>query len=394
MPQITSCPECSKKLRVPDELIGKKVKCPGCTTMFIAEADDQDEPAPPPKKAPPKALPERSRPDAVTSSPRAKRRDDDEEEEEAPRPRAKKREEDEDERPPRRGRRDEEEDDEDRRPRRGRVRDDDDDDRPSRRRDEDEDDDDDEDRPRRRRDSGEYASRREQRLGWEKVRAGTNFVLISGWLYLSLMLLYLVFTLVISLIGGAGGFNNLSSGNVGAMGVLGCGFALVAGLLGLTASVLLLVGTGFCMATPRLRGQTMKGMAMTAFYLYVGSTACYLVSIVLTIVIAPLGLLGIIAASLAAVAAHIVWILYLRLVSLYFRDPGLARSLVTNLIAMFVVPVLGFLLILLLTFALRSVGTAGAIVMGIFSILLFLVSIGIFVWYLMLLRNVRDLVDR
>ena len=47
MPVIVSCPECEKKLRVPDNLIGKKVKCPGCQGMFTANADagDEDEPA-------------------------------------------------------------------------------------------------------------------------------------------------------------------------------------------------------------------------------------------------------------------------------------------------------------------------------------------------------------
>jgi predicted Zn finger-like uncharacterized protein len=30
------CPQCSRELRVPDELIGKKVKCPACATTFMA----------------------------------------------------------------------------------------------------------------------------------------------------------------------------------------------------------------------------------------------------------------------------------------------------------------------------------------------------------------------
>jgi predicted Zn finger-like uncharacterized protein len=30
------CPSCDQKLRVPDELLGKKVKCPSCKTMFKA----------------------------------------------------------------------------------------------------------------------------------------------------------------------------------------------------------------------------------------------------------------------------------------------------------------------------------------------------------------------
>src|SRR5438309_1265812 len=108
MPQITSCPDCSKKLRVPDELIGKKVKCPGCATMFIAEADEPEEeeaPPPLPKKTPSKAptrAAERSRPDAVTASPRGKRREADEDEEEAPRSRGRDRDDDVDERTSRR----------------------------------------------------------------------------------------------------------------------------------------------------------------------------------------------------------------------------------------------------------------------------------------------------
>jgi hypothetical protein len=36
MPEIVSCPDCSRQLRVPDHLLGKKVKCPGCNVMFTA----------------------------------------------------------------------------------------------------------------------------------------------------------------------------------------------------------------------------------------------------------------------------------------------------------------------------------------------------------------------
>jgi predicted Zn finger-like uncharacterized protein len=32
------CPSCDQKLRVPDDLLGKKVKCPSCKTMFKATA--------------------------------------------------------------------------------------------------------------------------------------------------------------------------------------------------------------------------------------------------------------------------------------------------------------------------------------------------------------------
>jgi predicted Zn finger-like uncharacterized protein len=40
MPVSVSCPSCERKLRVPDELLGKRVKCPGCKNTFTAEDPD------------------------------------------------------------------------------------------------------------------------------------------------------------------------------------------------------------------------------------------------------------------------------------------------------------------------------------------------------------------
>jgi predicted Zn finger-like uncharacterized protein len=37
MPEIVQCPECVRKLRVPDDLLGKKVKCPTCGNLFVAD---------------------------------------------------------------------------------------------------------------------------------------------------------------------------------------------------------------------------------------------------------------------------------------------------------------------------------------------------------------------
>lgn len=60
-----NCPNCHGKVRSPEELIGKKVQCPKCSTVFRVEApnagievvDDievvEDEPAPRPKRRPP-----------------------------------------------------------------------------------------------------------------------------------------------------------------------------------------------------------------------------------------------------------------------------------------------------------------------------------------------------
>lgn len=35
------CPECERLLRVPDDMLGRKVKCPTCGTTFVAEAGEQ-----------------------------------------------------------------------------------------------------------------------------------------------------------------------------------------------------------------------------------------------------------------------------------------------------------------------------------------------------------------
>ena len=36
MPEIVSCPNCRRRSRLPDALIGKKVKCPECKEVFTA----------------------------------------------------------------------------------------------------------------------------------------------------------------------------------------------------------------------------------------------------------------------------------------------------------------------------------------------------------------------
>ena len=47
MPIIVSCPNCSGQLRVADELIGRKVRCPACTTTFDARASSAAPSEPP-----------------------------------------------------------------------------------------------------------------------------------------------------------------------------------------------------------------------------------------------------------------------------------------------------------------------------------------------------------
>src|SRR5438046_2526064 len=127
MPEVTTCPKCDKKLKVPDNLIGKKVRCPGCEDTFTAQADgsaDDGYEETEEESAPRKAKAGAARKDAISDrkgSP--SRRDEDEDE----RPRAKKsRDEDEDDRPRKKSREDEEDD----KPRSKKSRDDEEDDRP------------------------------------------------------------------------------------------------------------------------------------------------------------------------------------------------------------------------------------------------------------------------
>ena len=38
MPEIINCPQCERKLRMPEEMLGRTVKCPSCSTVFTARA--------------------------------------------------------------------------------------------------------------------------------------------------------------------------------------------------------------------------------------------------------------------------------------------------------------------------------------------------------------------
>lgn len=57
MPIQITCPSCSRQLRVPDDLVGKYVKCPSCDKTFTASAEaggptqEYAPEAPPPRRA-------------------------------------------------------------------------------------------------------------------------------------------------------------------------------------------------------------------------------------------------------------------------------------------------------------------------------------------------------
>jgi predicted Zn finger-like uncharacterized protein len=76
MPEIVQCPECQRKLKVPDNLLGKNVKCPTCGATFTAAGEAAPEPAAAPAPA------RRPREEAYEEEPAPPRRREDYEEDE------------------------------------------------------------------------------------------------------------------------------------------------------------------------------------------------------------------------------------------------------------------------------------------------------------------------
>lgn len=76
MPVVTRCPECSRQLRVPDDLLGKKVRCPGCKVVFTAAAAEDDAPgdeAPPPRSSGSRPAPREEPDERIEKEPRSRR---------------------------------------------------------------------------------------------------------------------------------------------------------------------------------------------------------------------------------------------------------------------------------------------------------------------------------
>jgi predicted Zn finger-like uncharacterized protein len=84
MPTVISCPSCQKQLKVPDELIGKAVKCPGCKQTFTAQAGGMPEAAEEAVQEPPRRRPAPPPEDEEEAPRRPARRAAEDEEEERP----------------------------------------------------------------------------------------------------------------------------------------------------------------------------------------------------------------------------------------------------------------------------------------------------------------------
>jgi hypothetical protein len=119
---MISCPECANKVQVPDNLIGKKVKCPVCQGIYVAKAEDEPEVVVEelePVEDEPRSRRRRdeddhpSRRDQIEERPRRRGRDEDDDEGDRPRKRRRKDDEDDEDDRPRKRRREDDYDDED-----------------------------------------------------------------------------------------------------------------------------------------------------------------------------------------------------------------------------------------------------------------------------------------
>lgn len=394
MPQIVSCPDCGRKLKVPDNLIGKNVKCPGCGVKFLGRAED-DAIEEPEEAAPEPSYGVASRSD-VESRPR--RRDDDED----------------DDRPKSRRRRDEEEDE----------------DYPVRKR---------------RRDSGDgspQASKAEVVTGWERVRFGLNMIIIAIWIAVGTGVTAVVGYLLLILFVGAsfgsmitGGLSGgqptqqeasqmagQAAGTMTGMMVGGCLMMGILGLLGLANLACRLTGLGFCMGIASTRKtQTLKVLAIVVFCI-----ACAgLVTPVLSfgggalaarngggcLMIAGDGLIGVL-----ALAEFICFMLFLRGVAVVMKNEDLGRNLLFYMIGTIVyfvmLPVVWFVMAIAIGAAMFSsfaasnphnasatagnvAGTGAAALIGgltCFGVIA-LIGLALFIWYIVLLYQVRSAVD-
>ncbi len=408
MAEITSCPECAKMLRVPDDLIGKKVRCPGCGLMFTAslDRDDEDEEEKP-RRRPSRQIeeddepPTRKRPRSEGISDRRASRRGDMDDDENDRP-SRRRWEDEGEDRPRRRRDDEDYEDYDRRPRR------------SRREYYDEDDD--------------YPGGRRDRQAWRGVRTGIHLVILSGWLSLALYgiailgggLLFALgaVTFANMMGGGPGGAPPNPGGAVGIMGGV-CILIAILGLMGLAQVILQVTGYGICMQVP--------GRQSAARGLCIGAFTCMIVGLLISwgggfLVGAsggprsPLSGLGIgnIAGNIGNLVQFVAWTLWifcLRSICYDIRAKELANRILTIYFSMVGFTFIAFLLLFGIGFAIgfslaagggpaaggpnpATTLSGGIIAVFVLAVFLFLGWIGIYVWYLLTLQEIRQSLDR
>ncbi|HEV3117170.1 MAG TPA: MJ0042-type zinc finger domain-containing protein [Gemmataceae bacterium] len=390
MPELIQCPKCNRKLRVPDNLLGKKVKCPSCSTTFTAAAGEEELPTAPlieeeesPKVAPRKPPP-RPREEAIEErSERPRRRprppeDEDEEEDETEAD-------------------DYEDEEEEERPRR-------------RRRPIDEDEDEEE----------EGRPRREGRtVDWVKVRQGITFVLIAICVAIGGALVVGIAGAVITMGAAAGAAGAAGGGRppIGAVAVAGGGMVAVVGLnvlVQIVAEVLTLIGYVFCMNAPQKYNA--RTLAVTTVVL-AGANLAFTLLALLFAFTSGLGLAGMRglgfsggAAIMNMIAAacnlgkYFTFLLFLIAVARCIRVRSLEKS-TRNLTILSAVGIAGTLVWFILTVVVVGATAAGAVAGGaggagaamgggLMAIaacgcIMLVVGLAIFVWYIVVLAQTR-----
>jgi hypothetical protein len=338
MPEITSCPDCQRNLKVPDDLVGKKVRCPGCSIMFFAQV----------------GVGSREEPRTARTAPRSDSfsdrrggggyRDDRDDYD-------------------RDSRRDEEYDDRDRR----------------------DEEDDDRDRPR--------GKKRDPVKAWGLVRVGMSLNLYATFLELFIFAMYFILFGAVML-AGVSALSALQGGDLwGAFGRAGALYTVL-----LVASIFLLVcwvvvlgltgtGVGLCLFAPQGKnGKTTWILCLIAFSSYAAFILAYFVYILCAIVVPPLALVVAIFMLLLYVSYFICWMLFLRLLCLDLRDPDVAHRAMVYMITAIVFPFAAFLVGLL--------SLLHPILVLIAAFLITLAGLAMLFWYVSLIAAVRDVVDR
>jgi predicted Zn finger-like uncharacterized protein len=362
MPEVITCPHCDQKARVPEELLGKKVKCPNCKKTFMAGPAKPAAPPPPPREE------EVDTDIEVVDKPekRRGRRDDDEEEDDF--------------RPQRRSRRDEDDEDEDRPRRRSRRDEDDEDDRPRRRSRRDEEDEDEDDRPRR---------PARVKADWPKVHRGLSLILWGTLVPLIGMILWIPCGILATL-----------GREVGLLVLM-----LVYAVAYLASLVMTIVGLFFCLPSPQNHGA--KVLALVTLILVGTSGASILLGCVINIM--QVGMAGsmwfgyggygggglgmmFLLFWLPLLGATFTFLFYLRALAQALKNDMLARSVLIYAI------VLGSYILFsgfgwALLFAL-AILVSGGTVFFVLIILYLVVWLSLMIWFLVLLGQTRTTVGQ
>ncbi len=402
MPELVTCPNCSRKLRVPDDLLGKMVKCPECKEAFVAQTEavsKSDEAADENPAAKPSG-----RGGGISTGPRSADAD--------PGPMPSLRRTDDDDHPSR------PDDDEDHPSRGGNQYDDFDEDHPE--------------------------SANLVRAGWKKVRLGLSLLIWSIYTYLAGIFIYLLCAVVgilLMVLSGAGLASALTSttpnASSNASAAAGTSFTIAMIVLGigyvtyllcvLACFIMEITGHILFLWIPNYPGTGRRPLAITQLSLMVAicllpfiSCSFYCLGVGAAAGTRNSGLMlggalayecGFFITFLCSIAWFFVHMFFLRSIARAMGNDGLARTLVIYMIAYPTYLVLSFVSLLVVgclggiaaaSFASSSSSaSSGGATMGGWVVLLMavyllilLVSLALWIWYVVILHQARGSITR